>query len=75
MVEPAIEQLQARIRDLEEEQATMIRKHGNALINAADRIGAADRKLDEVATERATMIRTLIIFATRSNYQTTDCKK
>jgi chromosome segregation ATPase len=55
MVEPTIEQLQARIRDLEEEKATMIREHESALINAAERIGAADRKLDELAKEKADM--------------------
>jgi chromosome segregation ATPase len=33
MVEPAIEQLQARIRDLEGEKETMKREHQNALIN------------------------------------------
>lgn len=57
MVEPAIEQLQARIRDLEDEKATMIREHESALINAAERIGAAERRLNELAKEKAAMVR------------------
>lgn len=56
-MELAIEQLQARIKDLKKEQATTIRKYENALVNAADCIGAADQKLNKVAMERVTMIR------------------
>jgi hypothetical protein len=58
MMEPAIaktEQLEARIKALENEKASMIREHDSALFNAADRIIAAERKLDELIGEKADM--------------------
>ena len=50
------EQLKARIRDLENENENlkMMRKHEGALVNAANRVGAAERKIDEIKKTRWT---------------------
>ena len=40
--------MEARITELESEKLEMIREHENALINAADRISAAERKIDKL---------------------------
>lgn len=42
------DRLEARVHELEREKAEMVENHRNALVIAADRISASERKLDEV---------------------------
>ena len=42
------DQLEARIIELESEKLEIIREHENALINAADRISAIERKINKL---------------------------
>ncbi|KAI9772432.1 MAG: hypothetical protein M1840_000635 [Geoglossum simile] len=48
------EQLEARIKELEKEKANTIQEHQSALINAANRIVAAEQKIDELGKTHST---------------------